>query len=646
MKNIKINKIIFYTFLVLYLEFVYKIAVYNNIGGINFIYTLLFSIPIILVLTLFSSFFKSKINRIITFSFTTIFCIYFIFQYIFYILFSVPFSFQTIGLANQALDFANIVIETLLKNIVMLVLFFIPLVGLIICRKKIEFKEFHWKKNLLCLGLILVFYVISILSLQFDKGKLYSTYNIYYHVKEEKMTILDFGLVTATRLDIKRTLFGFEETILVGSDNEEKVESDIEEPIIITYNEVEIDFDSLIANTGSDSKKKLLEYLKTTSPTNKNEYTGYFEGKNLIFILAESFNSIAVDPKLTPTLYKLVNSGFVFNNFYSPEFLSTTGGEFQAATGLIPTQSILNSWKSKSPNIYYAFGNSFNRLGYTTNAYHNWTYTYYQRNKTMKTLGFNSYMGCGNGLQKEMNCKWLPSDVDMINVTLPKYNTSEKFMTYYVSVSGHSPYNFRGGNSIANKNRKLVNDLPYSAPVKAYLSAQIEFDRALETLINKLEADGILDDTVIAFAGDHYPYVLTMDEVNEISKFERDDVVEVNRSNLVIWNSGMTENVVVDKTASQIDILPTLLNLFGVEYDSRLLVGKDILSDYEGIAVFSDRSWVTDKGTYFTHGKKFISKDGSEVDNEYISRINTRVANSFSISDSIIKNNIYNEIFK
>jgi len=645
MKNIKINKLFFFSFVVLYLELVYKIAVYNSIWGINLLYTFLFSIPIILILTLISSFFKSRINRIISYILTSFLCIYFIFQYIFYILFSVPFSFQTIGLANQALDFTNIIIETLGKNILMLILFFIPLMVLIIFRKKIEFKRLNYKKNLLCLGLILIFYVISILSLQLNKDKIYSVYNIYYHINEEKKTILEFGLVTATRIDIKRTLFGFDEMIL--SEEKEEVDEIVEEiPIVITYNEEDIDFDSLIEGTDSSEKKKLLEYLKNTSATKQNEYTGYFEGKNLIFILAESFNSIAVDPKLTPTLYKLVNSGFVFNNFYSPEFLSTTGGEFQAATGLIPTQTILNTWKSKTPNIYYAFGNSFNRLGYTTNAYHNWTYTYYQRNKTMKTLGFNSYMGCRNGLEKEMNCKWLPSDVDMMNVTIPKYDTEEKFMTYYISVSGHSPYNFRGGNSMANKNKNLVKDLPYSTAGKAYLASQIEFDRALETLINKLEADGVLDDTVIAFAGDHYPYVLTMDEVNEISSYVRDDVVEVNRSNLVIWNSQMSEKVEIDKVGSQIDILPTLLNLFGINYDSRLLVGKDILSDYEGIAIFSDRSWVTDKGTYFANGSKFVSKNDEEVDSEYISRINTRVANSFTISNSIIKYDIYNEIFK
>lgn len=641
----KINKLIFYSFLIFYLEFTYKIAIYHHIWGTNLIYTILFSIPIIFFITLLGSVFKPKINKILSFVFTSIFCIYFIFQYIFYSLFSVPFSFQTIALANQALDFTNIIAGALLKNIIMLILLLIPIILLIIFNSKICFKQLNLRKNLICIGIILVFYLLSIVSLQFDKGRIYSVYNLYYHIREERKSILEFGLITATKLDIKRTIFDFKETIINEDNNNNSNDNTTDVPQEITYNETNIDFDTLIANSNNKEVVSLFEYFKSSSSTNQNDYTGYFRDKNLIFILAEGFNQIAVDPNLTPTLYKLTHQGFVFNNFYSPVFLSTTGGEFQATTGLIPTQAILKMWKANTPNIYYALGNSFNRLNYTTNAYHDWTYSYYERNKTMPTLGFTSYTGCRNGLEKEINCKWLPSDIEMMNVTVPKYDTEEKFMTYYITVSGHAPYYMSSGNNIALKNKSYVVDLPYSNSVKAYLATQIELDKALEVLLNKLEADGILDDTVIALVGDHYPYTLSTDEINEISSYEKDGVVEVNHSNFVIWNSAMDKVVEVDKVGSQIDVLPTLLNLFGIEYDSRLIVGKDILSDYEGIAIFSDRSWVSDKGTYFANGGKFISKNGIEVDQDYISKMNRRVANSFTVSNSIIKYNIYKQIF-
>lgn len=639
---LKINRLFFYSLLVLYLELVYKVMVYHYIWGINIIYTILFSIPIIFILTLLSSFSSKRVNKIIAFTFTSVLSIYFIFQYIFYQLFSVAFSFQTITLANQALDFTDIIAEAIINNLFVIILFLVPIILLIIFHNKICFSKTSLKRNLICTGIIITFYILSLITLQFDKTRIYSVNNLYFNIREERKSILEFGLVTATRLDIKRLIFGFKEKLISETSNKEEEKT----PNKLTYNELNIDFDTLIANEKNDEVKELLNYFKNSSSTNKNKYTNYFKGKNLIFILAEGYNSIAVDPNLTPTLYKLTNNGFVFNNFYSPVFLSTTGGEFQSTTGLIPTQSILNMWKNNNPNIYYGLGNSFNRLNYTVNAYHDWTYSYYQRNKTMPTLGFNSYTGCRNGLEKEMDCTWLPSDIDLMNVTVPKYDKSNNFMTYYISVSGHAPYYLSSGNSIALKNKKYVENLPYSNSVKAYLATQIEFDKALENLINKLDQDGVLDDTVIAFVGDHYPYTLTTDEINEVSTYKRDGVIEVNRSNFVIWNSKMEKPIEINKTGSQIDVLPTLLNLFGIEYDSRLIVGKDILSDNDGIAIFSDRSWVTDKGTYLANGGKFTSKNNDPLEEGYISKINYRVANSFTVSNSIIKYNIYESILK
>ena len=371
-----------------------------------------------------------------------------------------------------------------------------------------------------------------------------------------------------------------------------------------------------------------------------------FKDKNLIFILAEGFNEIAVDKDLTPTLYKLTHEGFVFNNFYSPVFLSTTGGEFQAMTGLIPTQDILSTWKKTGNETSFSMGHVFNDLGYNVNAYHNWTYSYYSREKTMPALGFNNYLACRNGLEKYMNCqKWPTSDIELMSSTSKMYISSEeKFMTYYITLSGHAEYNF-SGNYIAKKNKALVDDLNYSTPIKAYLATQIELDKSLEILINNLEEAGVLEDTVIALVGDHYPYTIGINDINQISTYQKDSIVEVNHSNFVVWNSEM-EVVEIDKVGSQIDVLPTLLNLFGIEYDSRLIVGKDMLSDSEGLAIFSNRSWVSDKGTYFANGKKFVPKDNVEIPDGYVDYINSEIANKYTISKLLVDNDYYKYILK
>ena len=640
------NVIFYLSFLIIYLEILTKIFVTKSFSGI--LLTLLFSIPIILILYLITNIFKKKGNVVLTYIISVVFVIYYCFQFFFHRLFSNIFSFNTLGLASNALDFTNIIFDVVIKNIWVVILYLIPIILLIIFQKRINFERASLKKILICFIATILIWIISLLCLNINKNDTYSAYNLYYNINSESKTVETFGLFTYTRLDVKRVLFGFEEKLTMNEEPDIPNIPEEEEPeeVVPTYNEIEIDFDTLIANETNSTIKSMLEYFKNSDATNKNEYTGMFKGKNLIFILAEGFNMIAVDPELTPTLYKLSHEGFVFNNFYSPVFLSTTGGEFQATTGLIPTQSILSDWKKSEPTISYALGNAFSNLGYTANGYHNWTYTYYSRQKTMKTLGFTSYMGCGNGMEDLINCSWLPSDVDMINQTLPLYQDNTPFVTYYVTVSGHAPYAYNStGNSIALKNIDYVKDLPYSNNVKAYLATQIELDRALEALIDGLEAEGILEDTVIALVGDHYPYTLTIDEVNELSDYERDEIVEVNRSNFILWNSEI-ETVEVDKVGSQIDVLPTLLNLFGVEYDSRLIVGKDILSDAPGLAIFSNRSWVSDYGTY--KNGKFTLKEGVTLENttEYVTSINNLVSNRFTLSANIIKYNMYEYLLK
>ena len=640
------NVIFYLSFLIIYLEILTKIFVTKSFSGI--LLTLLFSIPIILILYLITNIFKKKGNVVLTYIISVVFVIYYCFQFFFHRLFSNIFSFNTLGLASNALDFTNIIFDVVIKNIWVVILYLLPIILLIIFQKRINFERASLKKILICFIATILIWIISLLCLNINKNDTYSAYNLYYNINSESKTVETFGLFTYTRLDVKRVLFGFEEKLTMNEEPDIPNIPEEEEPeeVVPTYNEIEIDFDTLIANETNSTIKSMLEYFKNSDATNKNEYTGMFEGKNLIFILAEGFNMIAVDPELTPTLYKLSHEGFVFNNFYSPVFLSTTGGEFQATTGLIPTQSILSDWKKSEPTISYALGNAFSNLGYTAKGYHNWTYTYYSRQKTMKTLGFTSYMGCGNGMEDLINCSWLPSDVDMINQTLPLYQDNTPFVTYYVTVSGHAPYAYNStGNSIALKNIQYVKDLPYSNNVKAYLATQIELDRALEALIDGLEEQGILEDTVIALVGDHYPYTLTIDEVNELSDYERDEIVEVNRSNFILWNSEI-ETVEVDKVGSQIDVLPTLLNLFGVEYDSRLIVGKDILSDAPGLAIFSNRSWVSDYGTY--KNGKFTLKEGVTLENttEYVTSMNNLVSNRFTLSANIIKYNMYEYLLK
>lgn len=247
-------------------------------------------------------------------------------------------------------------------------------------------------------------------------------------------------------------------------------------------------------------------------------------------------------------------------------------------------------------------------------------------------------------MEKVINCEqWPQSDVEMIMATISDYINSDKpFLAYYMTVSGHFYYNY-SDNAIARKNKDLVDDMDYPEEVKGYLAAQIELDRALEYLIDELDRNNKLDNTVIVLVADHYPYNLPLDYINMLSSYERDNLIETNSNNLIIYNSKM-DSEKISKVGMSIDVIPTVYNLFGVEYDSRLIMGKDILSTSLGIAIFKDKSWVTSKGTYYASSGNFVKSD-DDIPLGYVDDINTIVSNRVAMSRMIIMNDYYRYLY-
>ena len=648
MKKFKLKKynIILFTFIILtYLELIFRILTKNSIFNISFMYVFLYNIFLSCLISFLVTWASNKLNKILYYIILGIISFVFSLQLCIYKMFGFYFELSLLGATDQVASFAGDGFKLIIENILGVILLFLPLTLLLILNKKIIIRKAEWKTNIIKFASLVVIFIIFLLTLNINNKDINSAKSLYYDVNNNELNIKKFGVLNSFRIDMKRQIFGFDEKINIVSpgdfeddnNNDEKPEKTYE------YNNLDIDFESLINNENNSTIKMMHEYFNNETGTLQNEYTKYFEGKNLILFMAESFNEIAVRKDLTPTLYKLVNSGFKFNNFYTPTISSTIGGEFQELTGLVAASGFLSPWKSGEN--YYPFGiaTSFKNLGYNTFAYHNHTYTFQSRNKYLASLGFDNFLGCKNGFEKRINCnQWPESDVEMINTTFEDYANSEKpFFTYYVTVSGHGDYGFNYS-AMSRKHKDEVKDLDYSEKPLAYLAAQIELDQALELLINKLEEAGILEDTVIALVGDHYPYYLSLDEVNEIASYEKDGTVEINRSNFILWNSAM-DTIEIDKVGSQIDVLPTIYNLFGVQYDSRLIIGKDILSTEPGLAIFGNSSWVSDKGTYFSSSNKFVAKD-EEVSDDYIKYMNNVVSNKIIMSKYIMTNDYYRKV--
>lgn len=657
---------------IIYLEIMIHLLNYRSID-LKIIYPILFAVPYGILMGFAAGLFSPAVNRVIFKLITGLACLLFTVQLIYFHIFKVYFSFQTIGMAGDAIsEFGADALPAIKANIGGMILLFIPLFVLILLLdKQMDYARRCLKLQVLLIVAAAVFHSAALLSLLPSGTEDYSPYDLYHKSKVPDLCAKELGITVMTQLDIGKLLYGENELELsetkqpqlasaakaptkipskpVIKDKPAKgkkpaiTSAPTPAPVDTSPNILNIDFNALAAKEKNDTFRTLDNYFASVTPTNKNEYTGMFKGYNLILLTAEGFSPYAVHKDKTPTLYKLIHEGFVFNNFYTSLWqTSTSDGEYVALTGLIPTGS-RNMYHGRKNYWPFALGNQFDRMGVASKAYHDHTYTYYQRNVTHPNLGY-IFKAKGNGLVLEHPDIWPESDVEMIESTFDEYAKEKQFHVYYLTVSGHMNYSFNG-NRMAYKNQAEVVDLPYSEEIRAYIACQMELDKALELLIKKLEAAGIADRTVIALSADHYPYAWSQSTLNEAAGHEVEQNFERFRNHFILWSEGMKENVVIDEPCSSLDILPTLSNLFGIEYDSRLLMGQDVLSDAPPLVVLSNRSFITDKVMYNAENGKVTRLTDEELPENYISDLNSIVKNKFTVSKSILEKDYYRHLF-
>ncbi len=430
-------------------------------------------------------------------------------------------------------------------------------------------------------------------------------------------------------------------------------------PAAYGQNAASVDFAALAAAGGKCAD--IDAYVSTLTPSSQNAYTGAFAGKNLILICAEAFSGFLIDPELTPTLYRLSTKGINFNDYYQQSIAGTTGGEYQLLFGLIPTSGGSSIKEITQNGTHTNIGALLNEKGYFGMAFHNSTYTYYDRHETHTKLGYSGgYMGVGNGLEALISPKWPASDLELMQETLPMYIDRQPFNVYYMTVSGHSVYDF-GNNAMSRENKDAVDawceekNLSYTEPVRAYIAANLELEKAMAYLVKTLEEKGIADDTVICIAPDHFPYGLDSDAslgnmpyLSELYGYPVDTYEERDRSRAMIWCGTLedSEPIIVDTPASSVDILPTLCNLFGVEWDSRLYVGRDVLSDALPLVFFGNYDWKTDLGHYSATKNTFTPTDENAViPEDYVNQISSIVRNRMTFSKSVLSHDYYTHVY-
>lgn len=447
-------------------------------------------------------------------------------------------------------------------------------------------KVMSWKEPVICflsgilfLGLAGIF-ALNQQKMLIDLGNDSFTYNqsdryIYDKVNPKKTFVQYFGIESFLYRDLKDNFF-------------------------VNQNELDADIQRIDA------------FLSENLPYQKNERTGLFAGKQLLLIEAESLNMAAIDEVLTPTLYQLLNESWFFDNFYSPTMTgSTSDVETMVNLSLLPINNGMIVSQAYADNTYpVTLAKVFKENGYCTNAYHNNYSVFYNRVNYFPALGYENFFdSIKMTVDSASSDKIVGDKIQWIQV----YN--ELDFSFWVTYSGHQPYlleslkdsvQYPGTvpeeySGYLEQVQSIYPDLDEKA--QFYLAKNMSLDAALREYINTYIWMQRLDDLVIVIYGDHSVKMYdpeTEEQTIEILNRSMDDTP------LLIWSTSI-EPEVIDKYCTDIDLLPTLCNLFGLEYDKTAVLGNDIFDErYHGFQFTTDWTVSTDDFVYSTQKGEFI----------------------------------------
>lgn len=577
-------------------------------------------------------------------------------QMVYNFIFGTPYSVAQVGLGAGAVSqFWRETLTTITENWLWIAALLIPLLVLLLLTAVRCIGNQGWRARF-----VVIILVVGMTSLTWRDicGRGTKMFTDYYFFTSSRSTTAQtmerFGvpmtfLLELTRPEDSGSSMNVVVELPVVEEPEETQEEGIPEateaPVV--YNTLPVDFEALNAAADNEKLKALNNYFSQVPGTRQNEYTGRFKDYNLIYICAESFSPAAVDPEYTPTLYKLTHEGFLFENYYNTFPNTTTDGEYSLTQGLYPdgtrdkySSSMMASQKNYLP---FALGNIFEReLGVSSHGYHNNVGNYYRRDLTHPNMGYEMKFS-RDGMT--FSGYWPTSDLEMMEQSVDDYIHDPQFHAYYMTFSGHYQYN-PNDNGVVRKHYNTLADSKWTQVTqKGYIACHIELDLALEYLLNRLEEAGVADKTVIVMASDHTPYGLAKDVYFDMIG-EEEDFFGWYKTDLVFWVGGMEEPVVVDEYCSNVDLLPTILNLWGMPYDSRMLAGTDVFSDGVHAAVLIDHSFLTDKVWFNSNtGEIRYLVPQEEVPDSYIESMNQLIASRFEFSAEILRNNYYQYVF-
>ncbi len=629
---------------------IFKLTTNQNIFNFSSIRILIGIICFSLIISYIELFIKNKIvikiNKIIIFLIT----LYTIAQAGFNNFIGVYISFNVSSQAGAVMSYFFEFIKSFYWYYYLILLPFIIFIVLNILNKKhiikikVQEEEYKLQKGIAALSIFLVFAFLYNLTINLNifqnKLQIISNAELFNNPTNPSVAIKEFGTTMFALLDIKNSFVAGDENLMSNP---------------ISYNQPASDVDDskwldLIENEDDIALNYLNDYFINNNYTGENSYTGLFENKNLIVIMMESVNDIFINEDLYPNFYRLVSGGYYFKNNYSPRNSCATGNN--ELSGMIGLYSIYNKCTANtySENIYpESIFNLFNRKGYKTTSMHDYTERYYERREIHNNMGSGRYYDVDD-LKISYNTKneeWASDEDFMKKVVkiLSNYNEDERFMTWLTTVTSHQPY---GKSLYGDKYLYLFENNKYEdydIKLKRYMSKLKVLDDGLGVLLNGLEKQGKLDDTVIILYGDHYPYGLPNNILSEALPYSIDEKYENERVPFVIWSNDI-EPRTFDEYTSYVNILPTVANLFNLDHDSRYYTGTDIFeNDYEGWVIFADGSWKNQYAFYDASNTNITYYTNKQYNVEDIIKMNEIAENKIKYSNLAIQHDYFNYLY-
>ena len=567
----------------------YKVEFYGLLKPVPNIFTLLW-ISLILCICLFS---KKKIGKIIYILFFILSLALYLVNNIYYSMTGVFFDFSMVLLASEGSEY---LLDAIKNCDLSVYLFLIPIFITFVLAIKVYPKEEHksYKGIIVTIFIFILLHSVTPVFLGKANEELtWSTWrnprNIYNSFNDNNKAIKVSGLY-------EYTVRNFYITFLKSDEG---------------ANQKDLDF--------------LKEEYSKKKEVNKNKYTGKYKDNNLIIVQLEGLDSWLINKNDTPTLYNMMKNSINFTNHYSyyNGGGSTFNSEFAVNTGFItPLSYTQNAYTFNKNSFPYSLAHLFKEQGYTVNAFHMNTKEYYSRGTNYKNWGYDNYYGLVDQNTYKDNSYYLDRELLLNEEFKEKMFGSEKFVDYIITYTNHMPFSPEKGNCkmLLDLDSKENENVSYDLTEEDCARRQAkETDYMMELLVKELKERELFDKTTIVVLTDHYLY--TLSDKTILDKYKNTSNNLINHTPFFIYTNNKDKKTIKTVT-SQLNVLPTVLNLFGIDYNPNYYIGQDALSNnYQKLVFFSDYSWY-DGNVYVDGGvvtnNKYINQNALEEKNYYV----------------------------